>query len=102
MRCLALAFGIRASSLSNASSRRWQPCKNTASFRITWLIPKADPQRAGRLHEVAVDRHGAPTANRLGDLDGNRVRRLQRNHVTIHLIGDELHGAGAESRAQQT
>src|SRR2546425_2318544 len=66
------------------------------------LISETDTQRTGSLHNVPVQRHGAPTANCLGDLDGHRVRRLKRDHVTIHPVGDELHRAGAESGAQQT
>src|SRR5207249_8286915 len=66
------------------------------------LISETDPQHPGRLHDVAVQRHGAPTANRLGNPDGHGVRWLQRDHVTIHPVGNELHGAGAESGAQQT
>src|SRR2546426_5441713 len=83
------AFVIRASSLSPTSSRR--RLLGSASFHTaftllhratslelpmafgdfllaTALIPKTDPKRPGGLHNVAVERHGSQTANRVGDL----------------------------------
>src|SRR6266566_6656893 len=105
--CAIAGFVIRISSFEprhypTLPRGRWRPCQATASSRFTKLIPKTDPQRPARLHNVPVQRHGAPTADRLGDPDSHGVRRLQRDHVTVPLVGDELHRAGAESRAQQT
>src|SRR5205807_4531691 len=66
----------------------------------TALIPKTDPQRPGGLHNVAVERHGPQTANRVGDLHRDGVRRAQRDHVTKHSVGNELDRARAESCAE--
>ncbi len=50
------------------------------------------------MDDVAVRGYGAKAADGLGKLHGDDVRRLAGHHAAIVLFGDELHGAGAESR----
>src|SRR5689334_15911402 len=63
-------------------------------------LAKTDAQRPGRLNEVAVERHGAQTANGVGDFYSNGVGRPQRDHVAVLPVRDKLNGPSPESRAQ--
>src|SRR5262245_7693146 len=92
-------LGALATPLAHPSAAAFKAAVRAAATPVS--IPKTNPQRSGRLNQIAVGRDGAQAADSFRYLYRHRIGRFHGNHVTIHPVGNELDRAGAKACAQE-
>src|SRR4051794_8020290 len=64
------------------------------------LIPKTDPDGAGRLNHLTVRRYDLDAMHRVRDRDAENLIVLVADHLTEFAFGDQLDGLYAEAGSQ--